>query len=96
MSYKDAAAAGGVHEDTLDSWRKRGAVENNTIYSRFFGQIDKAAEATAIAYLEAVRKSIMESPVKVREHVKTDDKCDHEGNPPGDVAAGYQGRTVVA
>ena len=74
LSYRDAAAAGGVHEDTLDNWRKRGAIENNTIYSRFLGRISMAAEETAIAYLEAVRQSILESPVKVREHIKTDDK----------------------
>ena len=30
LSYKDAAMAGGVHEDTLDSWRKRGAEENGS------------------------------------------------------------------
>ena len=73
MSYRDAAAAGGVHEDTLAAWRKRGAIENNTIYSRFLGRINKAAELTGIAYLEAMRKSIMESPVKVREHIKKDE-----------------------
>ena len=73
MSYKDAAAAGGVHEDTLDSWRKRGAEENDTIYTRFLGQISMAAEAKAIDYLEAIRKSIMESPVRVREHIKKDE-----------------------
>ena len=56
LSYKDAAMAGGVHEDTLAAWRKRGAIENNTIYSRFLGRINKAAEATAIAYLKAVRR----------------------------------------
>ena len=38
------------------------------------GQIDKAAKETGIAYLEAVRRSILESSVGVREHVKTDDK----------------------
>ena len=74
LSYKDAAMAGGVHEETLAAWRKRGAIENNTIYSRFLGRINKAADATAIAYLKAVRRSIMESPVRVREHIKTDDK----------------------
>ena len=73
MSYKDAAAAGGVHEDTLDSWRKRGAEENDTIYTRFLGRISRAAETKAIDYLEAIRKSIMESPVKVREHIKQDE-----------------------
>ena len=73
MSYRDAAAAGGVHVDTLDNWRKRGAIENNTIYSRFFRRISMAAELTGISYLEAVRLSIMESPVKVREHIKKDE-----------------------
>ena len=73
MSYKDAAMAGGVHEDTLDNWRKRGAVEKNTIYSRFFGRISRAAELTGIEYLEAIRRSIMESPVRVREHIKQDE-----------------------
>ena len=73
LSYKDAAMAGGVHEDTLAAWRKRGAIENNTIYSRFLGRINKAAELTGLAYLEAMRKSIMESPVKVREHIKKDE-----------------------
>ena len=53
--------------------RKRG-VEIPSIYTRFLGRIDKAAEETGIAYLAAVRQSILESPVKVREHVKTDDK----------------------
>ena len=76
LSYKDAAMAGGVHEKTLELWRKRGAREpnSNSIYARFIGRIDRAAESTAIAYLKAVRKSILESPVKVREHIKTDDK----------------------
>ena len=73
MTYKDAATAGGVHEDTLDSWRKRGAAENNTIYTRFLGQLDRAAESTAIAYLEKIWQSIMESPVRVREHIKKDE-----------------------
>ena len=73
MSYKDAAAAGGVHEDTLDSWRKRGAEENDTIYTRFLGRISRAAETKAIDYLEAIRKSILESPVRVREHIKKDE-----------------------
>ena len=65
--------AGGVHEDTLDSWRKRGAAESNTIYTRFLGQLDRAAEKTAIDYLEKIRQSIMESPVKVRGHIKQDE-----------------------
>ena len=52
--------------------RKRG-VEIPSIYTRFLGRIDKAAEETGIAYLEAVRRSVLEGPVKVREHVKTDD-----------------------
>ena len=64
MTYKDAAASGGVHEDTLDSWRKHGAAESNTTYTRFLGQLDRAAEKTAIDYLEKIRQSIMESPVK--------------------------------
>ena len=37
------------------------------------GQVDRAAEKTAISYLEAVRKSIMESSVRVREHIKKDE-----------------------
>ena len=74
LSYKNAAAAGGVHLDTLDTWRKRGAVEVNTIYSRFIGRLAMAAEETAVAYLEAVRKSVLESPVKVREHIRRDEK----------------------
>ena len=73
MTYKDAAASGGVHEDTLDSWRKRGAAESNTTYTRFLGQLDRAAETKAIDYLEAIRQSIMESPVRVREHIKKDE-----------------------
>ena len=73
MTFKEAAKAGGIHEDTLDSWRKRGAAESNTIYTRFLGQIDRAAEKTAITYLGAIRQSIMESPVKVREHIKKDE-----------------------
>ena len=48
MSCRDAAAAGGVHEDTLELWRKHGAAEINTIYSRFFGRISMAAELTGI------------------------------------------------
>ena len=73
MTYKDTAASGGVHEDTLDSWRKRGAAESNTTYTRFLGQLDRAAETKAIDYLEAIRQSIMESPVRVREHIKKDE-----------------------
>ena len=52
--------------------RKRG-VEIPSIYTHFIGRIDQAAEETGIAYLEAVRRSVLEGPVKVREHVKTDD-----------------------
>ena len=76
LSYKNAAMAGGVHEKTLELWRKRGAREpnSNSIYARFIGRIDMAAESTAIAYLKAVRQSILESPVKVREHIKQDEK----------------------
>ena len=44
-----------------------------SIYTHFFGRIGKAAEEAGIAYLEAVRRSVLEGPVKVREHVKTDD-----------------------
>ena len=75
LSYRYAATAGGVHEKTLESWRARGARElnSNSIYARFIGRIDRAAEKTAISYLEAVRLSIMESPVKVREHIKKDE-----------------------
>ena len=73
MTYREAAMAGGVHEGTLDSWRKRGAAESNTIYTRFIGQLARAAEKTAIDYLEKIRQSIMESPVKVREHIKKDE-----------------------
>ena len=53
--------------------RKRGVDKPSSIYTHFLGQIDKAAEETGIAYLEAVRQSVLEGPVKVREHVKTDD-----------------------
>ena len=73
MTFKNAAMVGGVHEDTLDSWRKRGAAESNTTYTRFLGQLDRAAEKTAIDYLEKIRQSIMESPVRVREHIKKDE-----------------------
>ena len=75
MTFKEAAKAGGIHEHTLEEWRKRGARErdSNSIYARFMGQIDRAAEKTAIAYLEAVRKSIMENPEKVRKHIKKDE-----------------------
>ena len=44
MTYREAAMAGGIHEDTLDVWRKRGAAESNTIYTRFIGQLARAAE----------------------------------------------------
>ena len=54
--------------------RKRGVDEPSSIYTQFLGRIDKVAEKTGIAYLEAVRRSILESPVKVREHIKTYDK----------------------
>ena len=79
MTFKEAAKAGGIHEHTLEKWRKLGAREltssanSSSIYARFVGQISMAAEKTAIAYLEAVRLSIMESPVKVREHIKKDE-----------------------
>ena len=75
MTFKDAATAGGVHEKTLESWRARAARElnSNSIYARFIGQIDRAAETTAISYLEAVRKSILETSVRVREHIKKDE-----------------------
>ena len=75
MTFKEAAKAGGIHEHTLELWRTRGYRErgSSSIYARFMGQVDRAAEKTAIAYLEAVRKSIMESPVRVREHIKKDE-----------------------
>ena len=79
MTFKDAATAGGVHEKTLESWRARGSRElssssnSSSIYARFIGQIDRAAETTAISYLEAVRKSILETSVRVREHIKKDE-----------------------
>ena len=75
MTFKNAAMAGGVHEDTLDVWRRRGAAESNTIYTRFIRQLARAAESTAIDYLEKIRQSIMESPVKRREHIKQDENC---------------------
>ena len=75
MTFKNAAMAGGVHEKTLEKWRTRGAREadSNSIYARFIGQLARAAEKTAIDYLEKIRQSIMESPVKVREHIKKDE-----------------------
>ena len=75
MTFKEAAKAGGIHEHTLELWRTRGYRErgSSSIYARFMGQVDRAAEKTAISYLEAVRKSIMESPVKVRKHIKKDE-----------------------
>ena len=75
MTFKEAAKAGGIHEHTLEEWRTRGYRErgSSSIYARFMGQVDRAAEKTAISYLEAVRLSIMESPVKVREHIKKDE-----------------------
>ena len=73
MTYREAAMAGGIHEDTLDVWRKRGAAESNTIYTRFIGQLDRAADKTAIDYLEKIRQSIMENPEKVRTHIKKDE-----------------------
>ena len=97
MTYKNAAAAGGVHEDTLDSWRKRGAEENDTIYTRFFGQLGRAAELTGIEYLGAIRRSILENQVRTREHLKHDEngklimKEIHRETLP----AGHQGRDVV-
>ena len=41
LSYRDAATAGGVHEKTLEKWRKRGARElnSNSIYARFVGAL---------------------------------------------------------
>ena len=75
MTFKNAAMAGGVHEKTLEKWRTRGAREadSNSIYARFIGQLARAAEKTAIDYLEKIRQSIMESPVRVREHIKKDE-----------------------
>ena len=62
---------------TKKRWKNgaHGARELNSssIYSRFLGQIDRAAEKTAIAYLEEIRKSIMENPEKVRTHIKKDE-----------------------
>ena len=98
MTFKDAATAGGVHEDTLDSWRKRGAAESNTIYSRFFGRISRAAELTGIEYLGAIRRSILENQVRTREHLKHDEngklimKEIHRETLPPDI----RGRDVVA
>ena len=69
MTFKEAARVGGIHEHTLELWRTRGYRErdSNSIYARFMGQLDRAAAKTAIAYLEAIRQSILENPVKVRE-----------------------------
>ena len=75
MSYKDAAMAGGVHEGNTSRLAQSGALKNpRSIYAHFLGQIDKAAELTGIAFLKAIRKSILESPVKMREHIKKDAK----------------------
>ena len=65
----------GFTKKTLESWRARGAREadSNSIYARFIGQLARAAEKTAIDYLEKIRQSIMESPVRVREHIKKDE-----------------------
>ena len=49
MTFKNAAMAGGVHEDTLDSWRKRGAAESNTTYTRFLGESDPISLDTELA-----------------------------------------------
>ena len=100
MTFKEAAKAGGIHEHTLEEWRTRGYRErgSSSIYARFMGQVDRAAEKTAIAYLEAMRKSIMESPVRVREHIKKDEsgKVILTEIQPRNAAAGHQGRDVVA
>ena len=48
-------------------------MEINTIYSRFFGRISRAAELTGIEYLGAIRRSILENQVRTREHLKHDE-----------------------
>ena len=79
--------AGGIHENTLELGHKRGSREpnSNSIYARFIGQIDRAAEKTGIAYLEAIRRSIMESPVKEDENGKVIMKEIHRDTLPPDI-----------
>ena len=76
LSYKDAARAGGIHPDTLESWRERGQAdleaETSTIFSRFLLQIEEACEKKAVQFLEAIEASVSKPIVVERTHIRQD------------------------
>ena len=74
MTFKNAAAAGGVHEDTLDNWRKRGATEKDTAYSRFIGQTRQGSRKRpqSTTWRRFASRS-WKARKRVRTHIKKDE-----------------------
>ena len=70
LSYKDAARAGGITEQTLIEWRRQGAEEEGTAFSELFERIDRAAQATGTAYLDAIKRSITEESTITKTRIK--------------------------
>ena len=88
-----------IHEDTLDSWRKRGAAESNTTYTRFLGQTRQGSRKDRHRPIsKRFGSRSWRARLSVREHIKQDEngkvimKEIHKRN----AAPGHQGRDVVA
>ena len=71
LSYKDAARDGGVSEQTLIEWRSRGELEPESPYAELLERIEGVVQETGVEYLNAIKRSILESTTITKTHVRT-------------------------
>ena len=65
LSYADVCRAGNVSERTFYRWKQRGQEATRGRFWQFWQRIEAAAARRAIAYLEAIDRSVLE-PVTIR------------------------------
>ena len=75
---KDAALLSGIEERTLYYWLERGRTAKRGIYFQFIQSIDLALARFKDKHLQAINKSVFESPTKRVNHIK--ETLDAKGN----------------
>ena len=70
LSFAEAARIGEIDERTIHDWRARGKAEPKSIYAQFTQRIDAAQPSRAQEYLDAVKRSILESTTTEEKHVR--------------------------
>ena len=96
LSYADVCRAGNVSERTFYRWKQRGQEATRGRFWQFWQRIEAAAAKRAIAYLEAIDRSVLE-PVTIRKtRVQGDAGRASQGDHRGDPARRHQGRALVA